>query len=407
MLDTSLSITTATASPEDDDTVTKIMSEMGFFASLLLISEFGRRWVKFRHPGSVIAHNLLVCSLVLSWFTVSITLILFNKWVISSGQGGQQMTTPVSYTMSHMAMKGIIACIYFWLTGMQFSLPKVTCRVLIGLTFVGVFAALDIVTSNLSFLYISASFYTFLKASSLIFILVLAMITGLEQASVTLVSTCVLITCGLFLASYGDADFNTVGFALVMVSEAFAALRWITTQIMLESDDCDAMTAVLYMSPGATLSLLPAVMIREREALQALDWTELSTFGVLIIFPGFLAFLLLLVEVHIIKETSSLNMTVFGSLKSAVTVVFCVIVFRERTTLIQWAGLLVALTGMIAYSHSRGEWVDSVKLEKVRSGLLPRLESANDLWERYHDPEPEMVPEMVTGPTERTHLISG
>lgn len=380
----------------------KILSEMGFFASLLLLSEIARRWVKSKSPGSLVAQQLLICSLVLAWFTVSITLILFNKWVISS-RGGEdgQMTFPIFYTMTHMALKGIFACCYYYFVQLERSLPKVSLRIFLGLSLAGVFAAFDIVTSNLSFLYISASFYTFLKASSLLFILLLAILCCLEPMTVNLVSTVVLISTGMFLASYGEADFNLTGFSLVMVSEAFAAMRWITTQILLEHDDCGPMTAVLYMSPGATLALVPFVIVRERAALAVLDdWASISSFGVLILFPGFLAFLLLLVEVQIIKETSSLTMTVFGNLKSVVTIIFAVLVFKERTTLLQWAGLLVALTGMIAYSHERGEWVSPTGIERVKSGLLPRLESGDNLADLHRDD-----PEVVGSPTERTSLL--
>eukprot|EP00416_Gambierdiscus_australes_P004443 CAMPEP_0171122820 /NCGR_PEP_ID=MMETSP0766_2-20121228/105860_1 /TAXON_ID=439317 /ORGANISM="Gambierdiscus australes, Strain CAWD 149" /LENGTH=178 /DNA_ID=CAMNT_0011585671 /DNA_START=33 /DNA_END=567 /DNA_ORIENTATION=+ len=134
------------------------------------------------------------------------------------------------------------------------------------------------------------------------------------------------------------------------------------------------MTAVLYMSPAAVLICVPFVLLLERYNIA--DFfrnveNAVSLVG-LVLFPGFLAFLLLLVEVQLVKETSSLTLTVFGNLKSVVTILFSVLVFHERTSLLQWCGLVVALTGMLAYSHARGEWVASETFDKIKTLLKGR-----------------------------------
>jgi len=164
------------------------------------------------------------------------------------------------------------------------------------------------------------------------------------------------------------------GAALVLASEVFAALRWIVTQVLVQKHEVSAMAAVLYMSPAATLTLVPLAMVREPDALH-----EVSTFvqeqGWLLVacvffFPGFLSFLLLLVEVQLVVETSSLTLTVFGNLKSVATVLFAVAVFGDKVSVIQWAGMLVAFIGMLAYSHARGEWLETSTLDKMKEGVL-------------------------------------
>merc|ERR1712151_58730 len=161
-----------------------------------------------------------------------------------------------------------------------------------------------------------------------------------------------LISFGIFLASYGEAAFNFIGFSLVIGSELTAALRWIATQIILDKSDLDAISTILYMSPASTSSLVPMIAMRESKELGVLfGGSELGRYSLLVLLPGFLSFLLLLVEVQLVKVTSSLTLSVFGNLKSVVTILFAIVVFGEEASLIQWFGLSIALAGMFAFSY--------------------------------------------------------
>jgi len=353
----------APSDEDDEGYMIKILTEMGFFLSLLLSSEVIRWTMKQRTPQSPAVNQALwICTLVLSWYTVSITLILFNKWIISSWHG-TGMTFPIFYTSTHMLLKGVFATLYYVCWGER-TLPRIDTKTFTGLSIAGACAALDIVCSNVSLVHISATYYTFLKSSALIFYLVFAVLFRIEQCSVSISSTVLLVSLGMFLTSYGETDFSAVGFSLVIASEMFAAIRWIVTQITVKDSGVDAMTAVLYMAPASTLTLLPAVFAIERyEVVTAFtEMGDFVNFMALVCFPGFLALLLLLVEVQLVKETSGLTLTVFGNLKSVCTVIFAILVFGEQTTALQWIGLAVAVVGMIAYSHAK-EASDSLQQE--------------------------------------------
>lgn len=353
---------------EPSETVHGILLEMAFLLGLLLLCEANRLVLKSRGASQTLLRAFLVCSLVLAWYSVSITLILFNKWVLTAG-----LQCPVFYTTSHMCLKGLLALAYYTVVPGQ-NLPAVSGQLFVGLSLVGAFASLDIACSNLSLITITTSFYTFLKSSSLIFVLIFGVITLVEPISMPIVTTVLLVSVGTFLMAYGEETMEWRGAALVLASEVFAALRWIVTQVLVQKHEVSAMAAVLYMSPAATLTLVPLAMVREPDALH-----EVSTFvqeqGWLLVacvffFPGFLSFLLLLVEVQLVVETSSLTLTVFGNLKSVATVLFAVAVFGDKVSVIQWAGMLVAFIGMLAYSHARGEWLETSTLDKMKEGVL-------------------------------------
>ena len=139
-------------------------------------------------------------------------------------------------SINWLALPSWFRCVWFRLAS-DLILPFPLCRPLrssvlpnirlVGLSLAGVFAALDIMLSNLSLVTLSASFYTFLKSSSLIFVLIVGVLTFVEELSLGIVTTVSLVSVGMFLMSYGEANFDVAGAILVLTSELFAALRWI------------------------------------------------------------------------------------------------------------------------------------------------------------------------------------
>lgn len=300
--------------------------------------------------------------------------MLLNKWVMKSWRGG--LNFPLFYTMSHMVLKGFFSFLYLV---MSCHPPgKQRRSVCCGVSLVGVMTALDVAASNMSFQFITVAFYTMLKSASLIFILVFGAVLRIEQCSAGIAATVVLISIGIFITSYGETDFDIRGFWLVLGSEVFAALRWLATQKTLQSSGLSAMQTVFYMSPASSLTLAPFVWARERDKLHVLAEPDAAgQYFLLVLLPGFLAFLLLLVEVHLVKVTSSLTLAVFGNLKSIVTILFSIFVFGEKTTALQWSGLLLALAGMFIYARLKNQSVAVDSLASLQYEVLPQEE---DTW---------------------------
>lgn len=305
----------------------------------------------------------MVCSLVLGWYSVSVTLVLFNKWVLSSWMEGG-LKFPIFYTLTHMFFKGVFSLTYLVCVRCQ-PLPAVSWRTVRMATFIGVFVGLDVVASNLSFQYISITFYVMVKASALIWILIFGVAAGLEPCSPQIVATILVIATGIFLSLNGEAHFNVTGFWLVFASEVFAAARWVATQALMREGEVDSVIAVLYMSPGSTLTLVPLVLVRERHELHVMlaDEKMASTDWLLMLVPSFLAFLLLIIEVQLVKETSSLTLSVFGNLKSIVTILFAIVVFKESAAPKQWCGLIVGMLGIMGYSYFKNVQQAAEKLD--------------------------------------------
>ena len=80
----------------------------------------------------------------------------------------------------------------------------------------GFVTAFDIGLSNLSLVRISITFFTMVKSSSPIWVLISAFIFGLEKITCNLVMVGLLITAGEILTAFGEVEFDTVGFILVL-----------------------------------------------------------------------------------------------------------------------------------------------------------------------------------------------
>lgn len=366
------------------DVSNRILGELLLFSSLAILSECIRQVVRWRRSDHPAVQALLVCSLTLGWYSTSITLVLLNKFVLSTWMGGG-LEFPIFYTMTHMVLKGVFAVAYAACMTCH-DVRRLDWRLLRIASAIGVLVGLDVVASNLSFQYISVTFYVMVKSSAMIWILVFGTVARVEPCSWLVATAVCIIATGVFLSTYGEAEFDATGFGLVLASEIFAAARWVGTQAMLSEGALDSVSAVLYMSPGSAISLLPLVLLREREEVFDLlsNGHEVSLYACLVVVPGFLAFLLLILEVRLVQETSSLTLAILGNLKSIATIVMAIFVFHESAEPMQWCGVLVGTTGMLFYSYVKSSQNAALAKEGPANYEVMSVERPPELQQAEH-----------------------
>eukprot|EP00929_Paragymnodinium_shiwhaense_P039403 TRINITY_DN20687_c0_g1_i2.p1 TRINITY_DN20687_c0_g1~~TRINITY_DN20687_c0_g1_i2.p1 ORF type:complete len:370 (-),score=65.91 TRINITY_DN20687_c0_g1_i2:151-1260(-) len=301
--------------------VRRIVFQLVFFTALALANDICRRIARRLNARHVVQQAQWIATLVLSWYSLSITLTLFNKYILSMWNGGLKM--PIFYTMSHMFNKGVFALLYitFMREGPR---PEVSWQCLLAVSLIGIATGLDVVASNMSFMYISVSFYVMMKAGTILMILLLGVLMQIEPLSVRNVLVAAVVAVGIFFSSRGEAgEFNLPGFVLVVASEFFCAVRWVGSQKVMQAWSVDPVSTILYMSPGATLPLALLAIVRESHELVILrqPGVALQYVGI-VFFSASFTFLLLLVELQLVKDSSSLVLSLFGNLKNVVTVLF-------------------------------------------------------------------------------------
>ena len=123
------------------------------------------------------AYTVRLTTYIVAWYTCSIVMTLYNKWLFTAANG---IRLPLLVTSLHLALKLPLARIA--MLALDIPLPKASPRVwCLQIAPTGFAAALDIGLSNLSFLYISVTYYTIVKSTVPLWILLLSIAMGLQK----------------------------------------------------------------------------------------------------------------------------------------------------------------------------------------------------------------------------------
>ncbi|KAH8059059.1 hypothetical protein JL722_5610 [Aureococcus anophagefferens] len=193
---------------------------------------------------------------------------------------------------------------------------------------VGASTALDIACSNLALIFITVSFYTVAKSSTLAWTLVWAVALRLEPCRLRTLVLVSLIILGLVLATEGErkgsAGFSMPGFALVTVASCLGGLRWCLTQALFDQDEACAEDPVV-------------VVYHAFVAAAAAGGVASRCFA----------------EVRLLHSTSSLSLSVFGALKDVSQMALAAFTFGDELTPQSIAGLGVVLAASLAFARFR------------------------------------------------------
>ncbi|EUB63993.1 Solute carrier family 35 member C2 [Echinococcus granulosus] len=234
-------------------------------------------------------------------------------------------------------------------------------------------SALDIGLSNWSFEFITISLYTMTKSTSVIFILIFAIVFKLEKLSIPIVAIVLSISTGLFMFTYESTQFDLKGFTLVLIASALSGIRWTTAQkVTQQSEFCfvDFHTLFLYVShtilglsnpidviyhtqPWMALVLLPLAFSLEGDEFLTSPFLFRShdylgtcrTLGYFV-FGACLAFGLEVAEFLVVCNSSSLTLSIAGIFKEVVTLYLAAAVNGDQYSPTNIAGLVICLAGI-------------------------------------------------------------
>lgn len=204
------------------------------------------------------------------------------------------------------------------------------------------------------------------KSSSLAFVLSFAFLFRLESPSVKLILIIATMTVGVIMMVAGEADFDAIGFVLVIAAAFFSGFRWALTQILLLRNPATSnpFSSIFFLAPIMFLSLaLIAIPVEGFGPLGGGLRTLVEAKGVflgigILIFPGVLAFLMTASEFALLQRTSVVTLSICGIFKEVVTITAAGLVFHDPLTPINITGLLVTIASIAAYNY--------IKITKMR-----------------------------------------
>lgn len=320
------------------------------------------------NPKGTMTRKILVnLALIASWFFFSTLMNLYNSWLFSRKR--TNFSYPLFTTSIHMVVQFILSSLVMFCfrrnrkivprrrngkrarPSMQDYMGKVMPCALA--------TALDIGLSNLSLQTITLTFYTMCKSSNLAFVLLFAVIFGLEKLRLSLIGIITLITVGVIMMVAAETEFVLEGAIEVLTASAMGGLRWALMQMLLKRKKMgmsNPIATTFWLSPLMGVFMISGSLLIEnwKKLFTSPFFTDASssfhTIGLLVM-PGFIVFCMNLCEFSLIQRTSVITLSVAGIFKEILTIMISSTVFGDELTPINVTGLCVAILGIILYNY--------------------------------------------------------
>ncbi|XDG09359.1 hypothetical protein ABKA04_008974 [Annulohypoxylon sp. FPYF3050] len=356
------------------------------------------------------------------WYLFSLSISLYNKWMFDSGQ--LNFAFPLFTTATHMLVQFTLSgLVLFFIPSLrpfhtqhssdlgrsrhEAEPDRPIMTKMFYLTRIGPCGAatgLDIGLGNTSLKFITLTFYTMCKSSSLAFVLLFAFVFRLETPTWKLVAIIATMTGGVVMMVAGEVEFELGGFILVISAAFFSGFRWGLTQILLLRNPATSnpFSSIFFLAPVMFLTLIVIAVPVEGffeliEGLKTLsnEWGPLRT-PLILLFPGTIAFLMTASEFALLQRSSVVTLSIAGIFKEVVTISAAALVFDDKLTPINISGLVVTIFAIGAYN-----WI---KLSKMRSDA--QLDAHNKSYQQAQSGSSSEVERGSDSDEEETGLLA-
>jgi len=282
------------------------------------------------------------------WITLSSSVILFNKWILST----LGFEYPVILTTFHLTFATIMTQLLARYTTLLDGRKtvKMTGRVYLrAIVPIGFFFSLSLICGNLTYLHLSVAFIQMLKATTPVAVLISSWALGVSQPNLKVFLNVSTIVVGVIIASFGEIKFVWIGFIYQIAGIVFEALRLTMVQRLLSSSEfkMDPLVSLYYFAPVCAAMNFVIALVWE---VPKISMSEVYSVGLFTFFlNGLCAFLLNVSVVFLIGKTSSLVLTLCGVLKDVLLVVASMMIWGTQVTPLQFFGYSIALGGMVYY----------------------------------------------------------
>jgi hypothetical protein len=320
---------------------------------------------------------------VIVWISLSSSVILFNKWILSS----LNFHYPIMLTSLHLVFATVMTQLLARFTTLLDGRKnvKMTGRVYLrAIVPIGAAFSLSLIRGNLTYLYLSVSFIQMIKAFTPVAVLIIGWVLQVEKVDFKKLGNVSLIVIGVALASFGEIDFVLVGFLYQIGGIVFEATRICLVQRLLNGDEfkMDPLVSLYYFAPVcAVMNVIVALFWEVPKCTMA----EIYAVGLWTFFlNASVAFALNCSVVFLIGKTSGLVLTLCGVLKDILLVGFSIIVWGTPISGLQTFGYSIAIIGMLYYKLGQKE-------------LKPYIAEASRRWSEFGANRPALRKLLIVG----------
>ncbi|KAF9359755.1 Triose-phosphate Transporter [Mortierella sp. NVP85] len=312
-------------------------------------------------------HVMSNLSYIAAWYFFSTALSIYNKNLM--GKDNWNFNLPLFVSSIHAGLHFVItACLMHFFPddfdatrsgkGGRINMHSYVTQVVPC----AAAAALEICMANASLMYITLSFYTMIKSSTPIWVLIFAFFFRLEKPRMSLILIIGVIVVGVILTVAGETQFDLTGFILVLSAAVMSGLRWSLTQMLLQKDQLgmdNPVATLYYISPIMFMIMSILSLVIEDPFMQFASSEFFNDFrsGAITLMMagggGFLAFAMTVAEFKLIKNTGTVTLSVAGISKEIVVISLSMMIFGDRLTFVNLLGLLVSIGGIMAYNYDK------------------------------------------------------
>lgn len=320
---------------------------------------------------------------VMVWISLSSSVILFNKWILST----LNFHYPILLTSWHLVFATIMTQIMARTTRLLDGRKKVkmTGKVYLrAIVPIGLFFSLSLICGNLTYLYLSVSFIQMLKAFTPVAVLVAGWILQIEAVDLRKLGNVSLIVVGVALASFGEINFILTGFLYQVAGIGFEAVRICMVEKLLNGAEfkMDPLVSLYYFAPVCAAMNLSVALFWE---VPKVTMPEIYTVGLWTFFANACcAFLLNVSVVFLIGKTSGLVLTLCGVLKDILLVGASMLIWGTKISSLQAFGYSIAICGMLYYKLGQKE-------------LKPYIAEAGRRWAEFGATQPALRKLIILG----------
>lgn len=297
--------------------------------------------------------HLKIAFLSSSWFVLSGSVVILNKYILSS--------TPFRFIITlaflHMIIATALCRITFFVSpNLKHDIPlddqsaKLFTRIC---TIAGLFAT-SLVASNAALSRLDIANVQMIKALNPAVIYVLGLLSKIEHPSCSVLASVCIICGGVIFAIQGVLKFQLAGFALQVIAILADGTRNLYLQFTLQSctSGLDPINVLNMIAPLSAVFLWAAGSIWELQEMR-LMLDELVACLPMVAASSLLAFLLNVCSYSYIKATSALTMSVSGVVKDMLMIGVSVAFLGSDVNWRQCVGYMIAIGATSAYTSFR------------------------------------------------------
>ncbi|CEQ39642.1 SPOSA6832_01203 [Sporobolomyces salmonicolor] len=304
---------------------------------------------------------------IVCWIGTSSFVILQNKQILS----GMGFAHPVALTTIHLAFQTIATRVLRKYTNLVDKAKELEATgamnresFLRKIVPVGLLFSASLVLSNWVYLRLSVSFIQMIKAFTPVSVLLVSASFGSKELNAKIMAIVTLISFGVALASYGELEFELIGFLVQALAIGIESCRLVLVQMLLQGMNMDPLSSVslpfilfsgtdeqsasrslYYMAPVCLV--VNSIILLPVEGFQvfrdAIDLVGIPTlFG-----NACMTFALNLSSVWLIGKASGLILTLAGVLKDILLIAGSWAILGSTITSTQLFGYAIALTGLV------------------------------------------------------------